>query len=203
MRSLLRSRWFGAVVAAIFQTVAIVIGALSFSGPPPIQEAEAVSLSYQTVYWIVGLWIASLIGFGATLYRLNSERRAADDERERAVSERDETRRTLAQKRENQALSDLMSEQWEVGVHELLNRPPGLGEVELNKWREAVRRWQRKTLDIMTEHKCTAQDMRSVRVIGLAQIIPTLHSEWPASHAMSMFAAQLSRVADIARKYGD
>lgn len=204
MANLVQSRWIPAALAAGAQIAGVIVAAVGFIGPPPVESMKVVVLSHATVYWIVGLWLASLGGVGATLYRLNRERRDADDARAAAFKDRDVAMAALTLKRENQVLSDLMSEQWEFGIHELLNKPPVANNRDsFKQWQDSVKRWAQKTVSLMKDHGCTKQDIRSVKVIGLAPLIPTLHAEFVVAHAMSMAAAQIDRVADIARKYGD
>jgi hypothetical protein len=199
----LKSTPMGAYAAAGAQLVVIVIAAVAGAGAPPVEGESVVTLTNGQAWWIGVLWFVSLLGMWQAYASLYRQRHAAETEMDSARAERDAVRAELDKKRANQVLSDLMSDQWEVGIHELLNRAPSDGEESLNEWRAAVRRWQQKTLEMMAAHNCTKQDMQSVRVIGLAPMIPTLHRELPACHAMSMLAAQLNRVADIARKYGD
>lgn len=192
----------GAYIAAGAQLMAIAIGALSFAGPPPVEGKAVVTLSMSVAYWIVAMWIVSILGMVQAFVSLSRKRQQADEERDRALAARDEANAALALKRDNQVLSDLMSEQWEFAVHELLNKKL-TDDQSFREWRDSVKRWAAKTVEIMKEHGCTKQDIRSVKVIGLAPLIPTLHPNPVIAHAMSMVAAQIDRVADIARKYGD
>lgn len=196
MQTWLRSTPGGAYVAAGAQVVAIIIAAFSFAGPPPLEGPSVVSLTWPTVYWIAAMWLVSLIGMAQAFYSLDRSRRGAEATRQAAVEE-------LEKKRSNQVLSDLMSDQWEFAVHNLLNKPPASNGTDLSQWRERVRDWERRTVEIMREHHCTKQDIRSVDIIGLAPWIQGLHPHPASCHALSMLVAQMNRVADVARKYGD
>ena len=54
----------------------------------------------------------------------------------------------------------------------------------------------------MREHGCSKQQIRHVHTLGIIQIIP-LHPQPLVSHQLSMLATRLTRIADIAREYGE
>lgn len=119
----------------------------------------------------------------------------------RVAVARDAARGELEKNRRNQALSDLLSDKHEYGVHELLNKQPQTTE-EFEAWLKAEDEWLKSVLAIMREHGCTTQQIRHVHTLGIIQMIP-LHKEPLVSHQLSMLATRLTRIADIARQYGE
>jgi hypothetical protein len=119
----------------------------------------------------------------------------------RVARSRDAANRQLERNRRNQELSDLLSDRHEYGVHELLNKQPKTDD-EFAAWLKAEDDWLKGVLAIMREHGCTKQQIRHVHTLGIIQMIP-LHPEPRVSHQLSMLATRLTRIADIAREYGE
>ena len=119
----------------------------------------------------------------------------------RVAGSRDAAKADLERNRRNQALSDLLSDKHEYGIHELLNKQPQT-PAELEAWLKAEDEWLRSVLAIMREHGCTKQQIRHVHTLGIIQMIP-LHPELRVSHQLSMLVTRLTRIADIAREYGE
>ena len=119
----------------------------------------------------------------------------------RVARSRDDARKEVEKTRRNQALSDLLSDKHEYGVHELLNKQPTT-QTEFEAWLKAEDEWLKSVLSIMRDHGCTKQQIRHVHTLGIIHMIP-LHSEPLVSHQLSMLATRLTRIADIAREYGE
>ena len=119
----------------------------------------------------------------------------------RVALARDVARTDLERNRQNQVLSDLLSDKHEHGVHELLNKQPQ-NQAEFEVWLKLEDEWLKSILSIMREHGCTKQQIRHVQTLGIIQMIP-LHKEPLISHQLSMLATRLTRIADIARQYGE
>ena len=83
----------------------------------------------------------------------------------------------------------------------MLNKKPQT-PAEFDAWLKAEDEWLKSVLTIMREHGCTKQQIRHVHTLGIIQMIP-LHPEPLVSHQLSMLATRLTRIADIARQYGE
>lgn len=114
--------------------------------------------------------------------------------------QRNELRAELDKKRENQELSDKMSDHHEYAVHELLNKAPKSDD-EIEAWQQKERQWRKSCLNDMRKYKCTKQEKRHVQTLGL--IKPIVQGPTPAiTHELNMLITRMSRIADIAGKYG-
>jgi hypothetical protein len=199
-----RSAPNGAYVAAGAQIVAIAVAIIGFAGPPPLESQSMVTITLSLAYWIAALWIVSLIATGQAFVSLTRQRNAADTERDGAYVERDRAKADLDQSRKNQALSDQLSDQWDFGIHELLNKPPiEDNDQSFTQWNGSVHRWTQAALQIMKDGGCTKQDVRRVNTLGVFPTLVGFHKNPGVTHAMSMLVERLNRVGEVAKKYGD
>ena len=181
----LRRWWLG--VSAAFAILANLDTLVSWTGFGDVWGVRALISRITTRTWWE-LWLVFTLGVVLeSLYRV--------------ARSRDVARADLERNRRHQALSDLLSDKHEYGVHELLNKHPQTTE-EFQAWLKAEDEWLKSVLSIMREHGCTKQQIRHVHTLGIIQMIP-LHKEPLVSHQLSMLATRLTRIADIARQYGE
>jgi len=181
----LRPWWL--VVSGVFAILANLDTLVSWTSFGDVWGVSALISRVTTRTWWE-LWL--LVTLGVVL-----------DSLYRVALSRDAARADLEKNRRNQALSDLLSDKHEYGVHELLNKQPQTS-AELETWLKAEAEWLKSVLSIMREHRCTKQQIRYVHTLGIIQMIP-LHKEPLVSHQLSMLATRLTRIADIARQYGE
>jgi hypothetical protein len=168
-------------VTANFDTIVGWVGLSDRLGVPSLVPKLGAG-----AWW--GLWLlTTLFVLLESLYRVASARDALQKDAEKT--------------RRNQALSDLLSDKHEYGVHELLNKPP-TNATEFETWLKAENVWLKSVLSIMREHSCTTQQIRHVHTLGVIQMIP-FHQDPQVSHQLSMLVTRLTRIADIARQYGE
>jgi hypothetical protein len=140
-------------------------------------------------WWILWLLLTVIVLLEA-IYRLGCETH--------------KIRAELSKKRQDQTLSDLLSDKHDYAIHELLNKPPiPDNEESFKAWDQRVHQWTQQTIEIMKQYNCTKQDIRGVNSLGLFPMIPTLHKNPGVVHAMSMLVERMQRIGDVARKYGD
>jgi hypothetical protein len=181
----LRPWWL--FVSAAFALLANLDTLVGWTGLGDVFGVRALISRVSTRTWW-DLWLAVTTGIVLeALYRVARSRDAAKAE--------------LEKNRRNQGLSDLLSDKHEYGVHELLNEQPKT-PAEFEAWLKAEDEWLKSVLAIMREHGCTKQQIRHVHTLGIIQMIP-LHPEPKVSHQLSMLATRLTRIADIAREYGE
>lgn len=181
----LRPWWL--VASGVFAILANLDTLVSWTGFGDVWGVRALISGVTTRTWWE-LWL--LVTLGVVLESLY-----------RVALSRDAARADLERNRRNQALSDLLSDKHEYGVHELLNKQPQT-QTEFEAWLKAEDEWLKSVLSIMREHGCTKQQIRHVHTLGIIQMIP-LHKEPLVSHQLSMLATRLTRIADIARQYGE
>ena len=75
-----------------------------------------------------------------------------------------------------------LSEQWDYGIHSLLNKPPAANNDDaFTQWRERVNDRRERVIAGMRDRACSKQDLLSVNTLGLIPNIPGLHPNpaWP------------------------
>jgi hypothetical protein len=184
-REALRPWWL--VVSAVFAAAANLDMLATWVGLGDQFGVRALIPRLAARTWWALWLVATIIVLLESLYRVARARDAAKAE--------------LEKKRRDQVLSDLLSDKHEYGVHELLNRQPQTPET-FEAWLKAESEWLKSVLAIMREHGCTTQQIRHVHTLGLIQMFP-LHQEPLVAQQLSMLATRLTRIADIARQYGE
>ncbi len=198
-----RSAPGGAYVAAAANVAVIVFATFLGAGAPPVESTNVVTLTTAQAWWLGALWVVSVVGMWQAYASLHSKRRDAERARDQAVAARDKALLELEKKRANQVLSDWLSEQWDFGIHELLNKPPEKdNHGAFLQWEHRVHEWKERVLSGLTERGATIQDWRRVNTLGL---FPTyaMHPNPGVAHSLSMLVERLNRVAVVAEKYGD
>jgi hypothetical protein len=189
--SVVTSPWFGAVG----MLVGVLIAVIGTIGPPPLQGPDTVMLTADQwrYLWFGGivLVIFSVQAF-ATLYRKNAG----------LQSELDAALAKLEKRRVDLILADRLTEHYEYGITDILNKPPESENDFKDRWLSEEKKWTEKALNLMKQHGCTKQDLTHVRMIGVFNVL-NLHPHGPANHALSMFVVRLGRVADISTKYAE
>ena len=77
---------------------------------------------------------------------------------------REDVEDQLREKRNCQAIADLLTSEHHCGVHQLLHRPPKTHE-EYAQWSQWVHNWNEGIFARMKERDCTPQDISDVRTI--------------------------------------
>jgi len=181
----LRPWWL--FVSAAFAVLASLDTLISWTG---FDDAFGVRVLFSRVTMRTWLELWLLVTIGVLLQSVY-----------RVALARDTARSDLDRKRQNQVLSDLLSDKHEYGVHELLNKQPQTQE-QFEGWLKLEDEWLKSVLSIMRKHGCTKQQIRHVHILGIIPMIP-LHKKPLISHRLSMLVTRLSRIADIARQYGE
>lgn len=181
----LRPWWL--VVSAAFVVLANLDTLISWAGFDETFGVRVLLSRVTTRTWLE-LWLLVTVGvLLESVYRV--------------ALARDTARSDLNRKRQNQVLSDVLSDKHEHGIHELLNKQPQTQQ-EFEGWLKLENEWLKSVLSIMREHGCTKQQIRYVHTLGIIQMIP-LHKDPLISHRLSMLVMRLSRIADVARQYGE
>lgn len=132
----------------------------------------------------------------------------------------------LQETRACQATADYLTQQYEYGVHQLLNKLPNNID-ELGEWEQWVKNWNEGIFVEMKRLGCSAQEINHVRTISIVEVTAEMqqlpevsasdfrarmHQRMTRMAAESrqrmeipirMHAIRVERVADISKKYAE
>lgn len=97
---------------------------------------------------------------------------------------------------------DALVEQYEYGVHKILNGYTGLSDkYEILGMVEEDSKWVASTIDRMKELGCTTAEISDFNVLGTYKLTPGLHTDPGINNRASQCAVRLERLKRIVAKY--
>ena len=191
---------------AVFGLLAIMIAgvleAVWTGGPEPWLPLRAALTALAFVFvlrFLFNTWIAPAVTERANTDWLSGAYERTVSERNDALSEVSALKGQVAKheaRKADQALADALQDEWDHGVHELLNAHPRT-EDEHNAWRIEVVLWQERIEAIMNEHDCTRQEIAHVMTLREYTVNLALYEDRETNERFNMVNARCARLENM------
>jgi hypothetical protein len=109
----------------------------------------------------------------------------------------------LEDKKRDQAFADALTEMYQRGLHDILNRPVGSStSIDWGVWKLDEVTWTAQVRGLLTDHGCSKQEISHFRELHEVEH-KGYHTELLIDHQKSMFSLRLKRLKTIINLYAE